>query len=97
MPFDGIKKEVIMKSIAVIILNYLTWQETLQEVEAVKPLLAPYPHEIIVVDNASPNDSVERLTEQAQDRFTLLRSEDNRGYASGNNIGLQYAHRKGYA
>ena len=86
-----------MNSIAVIILNYLTWQETLEEVAAVQRIMGDFPHEIIVVDNASPNDSVERLTEQAQDRFTLLRSEDNRGYASGNNIGLQYAHRKGYA
>lgn len=85
-----------MNSIAVIILNYLTWQETVQEVEAVKPLIAPYTHEIIVVDNCSPNDSAARLAEYAPGNFTLLLSDKNGGYAAGNNIGLRYALQKGH-
>lgn len=85
-----------MKSIAVIILNYMTWQETLREVDAVSPLLAGKPHEIIVVDNCSPNDSAQQLEAHAPGRFTFLRSERNGGYAAGNNIGLRYAAERGF-
>ena len=86
-----------MDSIAVIILNYMTWQETLKEVEAVRAVLADCPHEIIVVDNCSPNESAEKLAHVAEGNFTFLRSETNGGYAAGNNIGLRYAYEKRYA
>lgn len=85
-----------MDSIAVIILNYLTWQETLNEVAAVKSVLGSHPHEIIVVDNCSANDSFDQLQAQAPGNFTLLCSDTNGGYASGNNIGLRYAAQKGH-
>lgn len=86
-----------MDSIAVIILNYMTWQETLKEVEAVRAVLADRPHEIIVVDNCSPNESAEKLAQAAEGQFTFLKSETNGGYAAGNNIGLRYAHQMGHA
>lgn len=85
-----------MDSIAVIILNYMTWQETLREVEAVRTVLADRPCEIIVVDNCSPNDSAQQLAQQAPGNFTLLQSDKNGGYAAGNNIGLRYASRQGF-
>ena len=85
-----------MSSIAVIILNYMTWQETLREVDAVREVLVSRPHEIIVVDNASPNESQEKLAEAAEGKFTLLLSGENGGYAAGNNIGLRYAAQKGH-
>lgn len=55
-----------MDSIAVIILNYMTWQETLKEVQAVRTVLADRPCEIIVVDNCSPNESGEKLAQAAE-------------------------------
>lgn len=86
-----------MDSIAVIILNYLTWQETIKEVHAVKGILGDRPHEIIVVDNCSPNDSYDQLQAACDPAlFTLIRSQRNGGYASGNNIGLRYAAEKGH-
>lgn len=85
-----------MNSVAVIILNYITWQETLAEVEALGAVLGDRPHEIIVVDNCSPNESAARLSEQAPGRFTFLPSDRNGGYAAGNNIGLRYAAEKGH-
>lgn len=85
-----------MDSIAVIILNYITWQETLKAAAAVCGILGQYPHEIIVVDNASPNESAAKLREAAHGQFTFLESDHNGGYAAGNNIGLRYAAGKGY-
>lgn len=85
-----------MGSIAVIILNYMTWQETLKEVEAVRTVLADYPSEIIVVDNCSPNESAEKLEQAAPGNYTFLRANSNSGYAAGNNIGLRYAAQKGH-
>lgn len=85
-----------MDSIAVIILNYITWQETIQAVDAVRAVLGEHPHEIIVVDNASPNDSAAQLRRVSQGKFTFLESRQNGGYAAGNNIGLRYAAEKGH-
>lgn len=85
-----------MDSIAVIILNYITWQETLNEVAAVRSVLGDRPFEIIVVDNASPNDSAVRLGKAAAGQFTFLQSHSNGGYAAGNNVGLRYAAQKGH-
>lgn len=85
-----------MKGVAVIILNYMTWQETLKEVEAVSAIVKDMPHEIIVVDNCSPNESDEQLRRAAGDSFTFLQSGANRGYAAGNNVGLRYAEEKGW-
>lgn len=85
-----------MNSIAVIILNYMTWQETLNEVAAVRAVLADKPYEIIVVDNCSPNESAEKLAQAADGNFTFLKANRNGGYAAGNNIGLRYALEKGH-
>lgn len=46
--------------------------------------------EIIVVDNASPNDSPDELKEQYPE-IKLIKSEVNLGFAGGNNLGLQVA------
>ena len=85
-----------MGSIAVIILNYVTWQETLKEVDAVRRVLKDRSCEIIVVDNCSPNESAAELAQAAEGSFTFLQAERNGGYAAGNNIGLRYAAEKGH-
>lgn len=46
--------------------------------------------EIIVVDNASTDDSPD-LIEQQYKTIKLLRNKENLGYAGGNNVGLKYA------
>lgn len=45
--------------------------------------------EIIVVDNGSTDDSLERIKKHSQ--ITLLSLKENRGYAAGNNIGFKHA------
>lgn len=86
-----------MRELAVIILNYKTWRETLEEIQEVHSKECIAYEDIIVVDNASPNESYQQLElSSAQIGFVLIRSEQNKGYASGNNIGLRYSLDKGY-
>ena len=81
---------------AVILLNYLSWQETLEEAKQVKALFDLKPEQIILVDNASPNGSARLLREHAPEPYVLLTSPENRGYAAGNNLGLRCARDRGF-
>lgn len=47
--------------------------------------------EIIVVDNASADGSIERLQQRFGERITIIRNARNEGFARGNNIGFAAA------
>jgi GT2 family glycosyltransferase len=47
--------------------------------------------EVILVDNASTDGSVEQATGHFGDRITVMRNAKNEGFARGNNIGIQAA------
>lgn len=87
-----------MQNLAIIILNYNTYQMTIDLVNSLVKIAPGNFCEIVVVDNASPNESAQKLEEEAKKNklFTFLRSTKNGGYAAGNNIGLKYATGKGY-
>ena len=80
--------------ISIIILNYNTWQDTLEEIKLVKKILGEI--DIIVVDNCSPNESYEMLSNKNNNDYILIKAESNGGYASGNNIGMKYAYEQRY-
>lgn len=82
------------KKFSVIILNYNTWQDTLEEIKLIDKILGET--NIIVVDNCSPNESYEMLDKNNNGRYTLIKADSNAGYASGNNIGMRYAYNHGY-
>lgn len=46
---------------------------------------------IVLVDNASTDDSWQRLQTLADDRISVIRAEKNGGYGAGNNLGIRYA------
>lgn len=78
-----------MKKVCAVILNYNGFADTQNCVISLQNCSYPY-LDIIIVDNASTDDSVERI----KNRFpyiTLLQSQHNGGYASGMNIGISYA------
>lgn len=93
-----------------IILNYNTWQRTVDTVDMLTHTLCIAPDDILVVDNASTNDSCEQLQSRQTEisdqktgafrqqtiRFHLHQAERNAGYAAGNNIGIRYARKQGY-
>lgn len=84
--------------ILVIILNYNTWQRTITTVEMLSHTLCVPSEDILVVDNASTNDSYEQIDVFRQQtlRIHLCRAKQNAGYAAGNNIGIRYARQEGY-
>jgi GT2 family glycosyltransferase len=74
--------------ISVIVVNY----RSAEEVEGLVDSLATSavaPHEVIVVDNASGDDSVRRLG--ARDDFTLIANAVNTGFGGGCNTGAAAA------
>ena len=85
-----------MERVAVVILNYNTWQNTISEIDMISSMFGLRHDQFIVVDNASGNDSYEQLKKRKTDRYRLLSAKRNNGYAAGNNIGLRYAYRLGY-
>jgi len=87
------KKEGIEKSIdvSVIIVNYNTKDLTIQAINSVIEKTEDVSYEIIVVDNASQDDSVEVLKNEFADKIILVESKENLGFGKGNNLGMQYA------
>lgn len=81
-----------------VILNYNDAETT----EKLVKQIADYNvlHQIIVVDNASTDDSLERLKklEAVQPgRLHVLSADHNGGYGSGNNLGVRYVAGQGGA
>lgn len=84
------KKEL---KLGFVILHYCTTEMTIQSVNAIKEKLSGSNYEIVIVDNASYNGSGRELLEKYRqdDQVTVLLSEENLGFAKGNNIGYAYA------
>lgn len=78
-----------MTRVAVII---LTWNQRDVTLECLSSLSQQHyqPADIIVVDNGSVDETVERVRVAFPD-VTVLETHDNLGFAGGNNTGLQYA------
>lgn len=74
--------------LGIVILNYNDYKTTLNLINHIK-----YYDEIdniVVVDNKSTNNSLEMLKEANDNTWHLITSSENKGYASGNNIGIKY-------
>ncbi len=77
-------------SIAVVVLNYLNYDQTILCVRDL--LLQDVSPRILIVDNHSPNDSVSRLSQEftSEERVAILQTAENLGYAGGNNFGVRW-------
>ncbi|MEM1953506.1 glycosyltransferase family 2 protein [Meiothermus cerbereus] len=80
-------------TVFVLVLNWNGWQDTVKCIESLKSLTYPN-YEIVVLDNASTNDSVARIREVHPD-VTLMETGANLGFSGGNNVGIRYALEKG--
>jgi GT2 family glycosyltransferase len=74
---------------AAVVLNYQTPRETVEAVRALQASSAP-PTELIVVDNASGDDSVATFEKELAG-VTLLRAPANGGFSAGCNRGIAEA------
>ena len=83
-------------SVAVIIVNYGTPRLTIDCVHSLLRSTGVQPA-IIVIDNASPDDSAKQFEEHlaALPGVTVVARDVNDGYAGGNNVGLEMARRGG--
>lgn len=85
-----------LPKVSIIILNYKTYEDTLSVIDNIYEKLNYNNYDIIVVDNASPNESYTELAAEYKNRkFNLLKSEKNGGYALGNNIGIRHSYKLG--
>ena len=83
--------------VLIVILNYGTFEMT---INLIKQLLADLEYEnysIMVVDNCSPNESAEVLEEKSHElNYIFYANKTNAGYAAGNNIGIRYGINHGF-
>lgn len=76
-------------SVAVIILNWNNWQDTVECLESLAQIDYPN-YQVIVVDNGSTDDSIMQL-KQRFDWIRLLETGENLGFSAGVNYGIERA------
>lgn len=72
----------------VLVLNYNDCKTTNSFVDLVKNY-SNVGH-VLVVDNKSTDDSLEKLKKRTSDKVIFIESEHNGGYGAGNNLGIRY-------
>lgn len=74
----------------IILVNYNGFADTIECLNSLREI--DYKdYKVIVVDNASSDNSLKKLSDIADKDLIILNSSDNIGFAGGNNIGIQYA------
>ena len=81
-----------MTKVLYLILNYKTYSDTIRVTNELLQT-AREDFKILIVDNASPNESFEAMSKAFADNdiVEVIMSPENGGYAKGNNFGLKYA------
>ena len=76
-----------------VILHYLTMEDTIDCIESIRDKCRNFQYRIIVVDNASPNNSGRKLEKKYKDDsdIKVVVNRENVGFARGNNIGFKIA------
>jgi len=82
--------------LSIIIVNYNTYTLTKQTIESIIKKEHPFQYEILLVDNASSDDSIEKLQKEFNDLILqgilqVFINESNLGFAKANNIGIRAA------
>lgn len=77
--------------VSIIIINYKTIKLTCNCIDSILDKVKTSNYEIIVVDNASRDDSVQIIRQKYHDRIKLIESSENLGFGRANNLGIKYA------
>jgi GT2 family glycosyltransferase len=83
-----------MKKLAIVIINWNSYEVTHTTILSLHNTSFKE-YDIILIDNHSTDGSLEKLATNFKD-ITILKSNENLGFAGGNNIGIQYAIDHGY-
>lgn len=77
-----------MQTSGIVVLNYQNADEVIRFVDAIKNYLElDY---IVIVDNFSKDDSLEKLKRLSSKKIKILANKTNSGYAAGNNVGIRF-------
>lgn len=85
-----------MPKVVFVILHYLTYKDTFECVQSIKTNINYNNYQIVIVDNASNNNSFESLEDDYKDveDIFLIGNSENLGFAKGNNVGYKFAKEK---
>lgn len=81
------------KRLVVVLLNWNGYRDTLECLDSLQKITSP-PFDPIVVDNGSSDGSVEKIRARYPD-LPIFETKQNLGFAGGNNVGIEWALRKG--
>lgn len=76
-----------------IVLNYNDWQNTysyIKKIDSFKKL-----HYILIVDNCSTDNSYDHLVSLKNKKVNIIQTDENKGYAYGNNFGVHFLEQNG--
>ena len=77
--------------VSVIIVNYNTLKLTENTINSVIEKTQGIKYEIILVDNASTDGSIEYFEEKCSDKIIFLKNKENLGFGRANNKGMEIA------
>ena len=77
--------------LSIVILNYQTFELTKNTINSIFEYEYPFSYEVLLVDNASGDDSLSRLKDYFKDNVIFIESRENNGFAAGNNQALKIA------
>ncbi|MBR6610476.1 MAG: glycosyltransferase family 2 protein [Oscillospiraceae bacterium] len=77
--------------VSIIIVNYKTPDLVIDCINSVRQLTEGISYEIIVVDNASKDNSLEELRKEFGETIKLIESDTNLGFGRANNLGFENA------
>lgn len=77
-----------MSKIGMVVLNYNDFKTTDKYINKIKEFKVL--NQILVVDNNSTDDSYKKLSYLKNDKINVIQTDENKGYAYGNNYGIKY-------
>lgn len=85
------QKELFVNNVSIIILTYNQWHHTKRCLQSVLNNTNIAGLEVIVVDNASDDETITQLAKWDHPALKVITSPINLGYAGGNNLGCHHA------
>ena len=77
-----------MSKVGMVILNYNDYETTRKYIDNIKKYKVL--NEIVIVDNNSTDGSYEKLSNLKDNKISVIKTDKNKGYAYGNNVGINY-------